>query len=90
MGSCEQKRGFPTLLNGVHKVKRGSHNRSQEHTVPAHARQAAEARNLALIGERSPALFDALVNLLAEALVLDFQACGELTGNSPPQTDRKD
>jgi hypothetical protein len=34
-------------------------------------------------------LFEEIVALLAEALVLDFQAHANITGNSPPLIDRK-
>lgn len=36
-----------------------------------------------------PRLFDEIVNLLAEALVLDYQRVSGPTVSSPPQTNRK-
>ena len=37
----------------------------------------------------NPALFDELVSMLAEMLVLDFQAHTKSTVGSPPQTNRR-
>lgn len=39
--------------------------------------------------EWPPRLFDEIVDLLAEALVLDYQRVSGRTVNSPPRTDRK-
>ena len=36
-----------------------------------------------------PGLFDEIVELLAEALVLDYQGFSDITVNSPPRTDQR-
>lgn len=39
--------------------------------------------------EWPPGLFEEIVDLLAEALVLDYQRIRRVTVNSPPRSDRK-